>query len=213
MRGIVEFLRHSFGAPGIGGPAKRGEPTKATPTAATCKVEFDAAGKVLSVKAPPPKWASMQEGQNRYYTHKGHSLLEAAEVLKAIDTIPAFAYYTVNTADGPLGRDIQGLFTEAPLKTQDLVLETSGDPSQTVEFLSLKGFGDMMRNQTSVAMLKKQGSYARLVLLMKCGRCGYESPVETQPGAMVRQCYCCGAQNKGQRGNVNVVLDTGVVKI
>ena len=47
---------------------------------------------------------------------------------------------------------------------------------------------------------------------MKCGRCGYESPVETQAGA-IRECYCCGVTNKGQRGNINVFVGSKKVEI
>jgi hypothetical protein len=139
--------------------------------------------------------------------------LLAAEILKKIDVIPQFTYYTVDTPDGALGRDIQGYYTEAPLKTKNLILESRCDKSEAVEYSSLKGFGDMLKNQTSVAMLKKNGEYSRLVLLMKCGHCDYESPVETQPGELVRECYCCGAENKGHRGKVNIFLGAGMVEI
>ena len=115
----------------------------------------------------------------------------------------------MDTPDGSLGRDINGYYTEASIKTENLRLESRCDKSEAVEFLSLKGFGNMEANQTTVALLKKNGKYSRLILLMKCGHCGYESPVETQPGTLVRECYCCGVQNKGQRATITIILGSG----
>jgi len=225
MRGIMEFLRHPFGvvpAQSLGlaanpAPTPAPQPAASVPppglASTKCKVEFDANGKVTKIEVQPDRWAFKQRGQNRYYSQSAHSLLLATEILKKLDSIPELTYYVVDTPDGSLGRDIQGFYTEAALKTENLILETNCDKSPGVEFSGLKGFGDMFKNQTSVALLRKSGGYARLVLMMKCGRCGYESPVETEPGRLVRQCYCCGVENKGNRGKVNVVLDSGVVQI
>jgi len=71
----------------------------------------------------------------------------------------------------------------------------------------------MFKSQTTVATLKKQGQYSRLILLMKCGHCGYESPVETQAGAFTRECYCCGTKNNCSRGAVNVIMGSSMVEI
>ena len=180
---------------------------------ARCKVQFDADGKVLSIEVPQGQWVLDQKGQNRYYTQKAHSLLQAAEILKKIGAIPQFTYYMVDTPDGSLGRDIQGYYTESALKTENLTVESRCGKSEAVEFLSLQGFGDMQKNQTTVAFLRKNGKYSRLVLLMKCGHCGYESPVETQSGSLVRECFCCGVKNKGHRGTVAVFLDPSMVEI
>ena len=181
---------------------------------AKCNVVFDANGKVLSVEVPQDgQWAVRQNGQYRYYRQKANSLLHAAEILKKLNSIPQFTYYSIDTPDGSLGRDINGYYTEAPVKTENLIVETRCGKSETVEFQSLKDFGNMRENLMTVAHLQKSGEYARLVLLMKCGHCGYESPVETQPGALIRECYCCGVRNKGDRGNVNVALGTSMVEI
>jgi hypothetical protein len=178
-----------------------------------CRTEFDASGKVVQVEVPQGQWTLQRKGPNSYYTQSAGSLLEAAEILKKIGTIPQLTYYTVDTPDGALARDVNGYYTEAAIKTKNLAVGSRRGDSGPVEFSSLMGFGDMLANQTSVAQLKQSGEYARLVLLMKCGRCGYESPVETQAGEMVRECYCCGAQNKGHRGKVSMFLGTGPVEI
>ena len=180
---------------------------------ARCKVQFNADGKVLSIEIPQGQWVLKQKGQNKYYTQKAKSLLQAAEILKKIGSIPQLTYYTVDSPDGSLGRDIQGYYTESPLKTENLTVESRCGKSDAIEFLSLQGFGDMQANQTTVALLKKNSEYSRLVLLMKCGHCGYESPVETQSGSLVRECYCCGVKNKGNRGTVTVFLGSSMVEI
>ncbi len=177
------------------------------------KVTFDANGKVVSIEVPPGQWALKQNAQNRYYSQKADSLLQAAEILKKIDAIPELAYYVVDTPDGSLGRDINGFYTEAAIRTKNLTVESRRAKSEAVEVSSLMGFGDVLKNQMSVALLKKAGDYARLVLLMKCGQCGYESPVETQPGSLARECYCCGVENEGDRGNVYVYLGAEKVEI
>jgi hypothetical protein len=66
--------------------------------------------------------------------------------------------------------------------------------------------GNVDANQKSVAYQKSCGEYARLVLLMKCGSCGYESPVETDRGPLERQCYCCGSINTGNRQGITYML-------
>jgi hypothetical protein len=179
-----------------------------------CEVEFDENGRVARVEAPEGQWTQSQSGQSTYLVQEAGSLLRATELLLKLDSIPGLTYYVVDTPDGSLGRDVQGLYTEAPLKTENLVLETEAARSEdTVELESLTGFGEMMAYQTSVAHLKMTGNYARLMLLMECGRCGYKSPVETEPGELVRQCYCCGTVNKGQRGTINVFLGSTGVEI
>lgn len=176
-------------------------------------VEFDNEGKVTNVVMPGGKWDLQQSGNNRYYTQRGRSLLHATELLKAVRSVPGLTYYTVDTPDGALGRDIFGFYTEAPIKTGGLVLETSAPASKTVQAVSLTAFGDAMKSQTAVAQLKQAGRYANFVLLMECGRCGYKSPVETQEGDMERQCYCCGATNACFRASINVFLGSNMVNI
>jgi hypothetical protein len=197
--------------PRVGQPAIAPALAPTTPAPTRCRVEFDANGRVVRIDVPKGRWALKVKGQNNYYEQSASSLLEAAEILKTLDAIPRLTYYTVTTPDGSLGRDCQGFYAEAPLKTKNLTVGARSDRSKAVEFSSLKLAGDPLQNQTSVALLKKKGQYARFVLLMKCGECGYESPVETQAGSLVRQCYCCGTENTGQRGTVSVVLGAGLV--
>jgi hypothetical protein len=178
-----------------------------------CEAKFNANGRVVSIDVPEGRWALKVKGQNKYYEQRASSLLEAAEILRKVDAIPQLTYYTVTTPDGSLGRDSQGYYTEAPIKTTNLIVGSRGDRSRVVEFSSLRGFGDTLKNQTSVALMKKNGQYSRLVLLMKCGKCDYESPVETQAGSLVRECYCCGTENTGHRGEVSVLVGTGMVEI
>jgi len=139
-------------------------------------------------------------------------LLEASELLKKTGSIPGNTYYVVETPDGNLCRDINALYTEAPLKTRNLRVGVRRENAAEVQCLSLTDFGDMMANQRNTAITKTQG-YAKLILLMECGACGYKSPVETEPGAMLRECYCCGATNKTSRGSVTVYLGTNMVEI
>jgi uncharacterized membrane protein YhaH (DUF805 family) len=178
-----------------------------------CKVQFDADGKVVSVEVYQGPWTLKQNGDNKYYSQNANSLLQATEILKKMASIPPLTYYLVDTPDGTLGRDINGYFTEAPLKTKNLKVEFNRGKSGSVELEGLHGFGDVMKNQSSVALLKKNGQYGPLVLLMKCGECGYESPVETKAGDLERQCYCCGTMNHGSRGKINIVMGSGVVEI
>ena len=180
---------------------------------ASSKVEFDANGKVLTIEVPQGQWTREQKGQAGYYTQKANSLLQAAEILKKIDSVPQLTYYVVNTPDGSLGRDLQGYYTEAPIKMKNIIVESGCGKSEAVQFSSLKDFGNKFANQTTVAHLKSVGKYSRLILLMKCGHCGYESPVETQPGSLVRECYCCGAENRGHRGEINIILGSHTVGI
>jgi hypothetical protein len=176
-------------------------------------VEFDADGKVSEIDVPVGEWTVDQRGQNRYCTQSGNSLLHATELLMAVGSVPELTYYTVETADGALSRDTFGFYTEGPIKTSGLTLVSSAPVPDTVESLSLTAYGDAMKSQLSVAQLQRQGQYANFILLMECGRCGYKSPVETQAGAMERECYCCGATNKTSRGTINVYAGSSPVKI
>ena len=182
-------------------------------TADIGNLEFDAEGKVTKVDVPVGEWASEQRGQTRYCTQQGRSLLQATEMLKSVPSVPELTYYTVETPDGALCRDMFGFYTEGPIKTSRLTLHTSEPVSDTVESLSLTAYGDAMKSQLSVAQLKQRGNYANFILLMECGHCGYKSPVETQAGAMERECYCCGATNKTSRGNINVMVGSGTAEI
>jgi hypothetical protein len=196
--GLFDFLKA-----GAGQPATRG-----------FAVEFDEDGRVSNITAPEQGgWIARQSGSNKYLNRSAGSLMEATEILRRIESIPGLTYYTVDTPDGRLGRDMSGYYTEAPLKTKGLKVPSRRPTPGPVELASLTGFGDTYQNGMSIVALMRSGEYARLVLLMECGRCGYQSPVETQEGPLVRECYCCGAQNSGGRGAVNVVLSDGIVEI
>ena len=181
-------------------------------SASRCKVTYSSDGKVSSIEVPQGQWRKEQKGPSTYYTQEGDSLLEAAELLKKIGSIPGNTYYVVETPDGNLCRDMNALYTEAPLKTRNLRVGLRRDNPDKVQCLSLTDFGNMMANQRNTAITKTQG-YAKLILLIECGACGYKSPVETEPGAMLRECYCCGATNKTSRGSVTVYLGTNMVEI
>ena len=176
-------------------------------------IEFDANGKVARVDMPGGRWEKKQSGQTRYCTQRGRSLLHATEVLKGVASIPGQTYYAVDTPDGTLGRDMFGFYTEAPIKTSGLRLETSASVPGPADSVSLTAFGDPMKSQTAVAHLKSAGEYAAFVLLLECGHCGYKSPVETEAGDFARQCYACGAKNKSQRGAINVFVGSEMVQI
>jgi len=191
--------------------SKKIKPTN--PKEARCNVTFDTNGQVVNIEIPHGHWTVKQKGQNKYYTQKANSLLEASEILKKTDNIPQLNYYVVDTPNGSLCRDINGYYTEASIKTKNLIVESRSEKSETVDFSSLMGFGDMQANQKIVAHLKKTGQYSNLVLLMKCGNCGYQSPIETQPGTLIRECYCCGVENKGHRGTITMFIGSGKVEI
>ena len=162
---------------------------------------------------PQSAWSLQTNGGAKYYTQKADSLYRASEILKKLDDIPPQTYYLVDTADGTLGRDINGFFTEAAIKTKSLNVSAPSGQADTVQAQSLLGFGDMIKNQTSVAHLKMTGEYAKLILMMKCGQCGYESPIETVAGDMERQCYACGANNKAHRGRISVHTERGAIEV
>ena len=194
----------------------RGGPLKASggpPSSASGTVEFDADGKVAKVDMPGDTWDLKQSGQTRYYTQRGRSLLQATEILMTVASVPGFTYYTVETPDGALGRDMSGFYTEAPIKTSGLELETPAPLPDRVESVSLTAFGDPMKSQSAVAQLRQAGQYASFVLLMECGHCGYKSPVETQAGDMERQCYCCGATNSSFRGTIDVITGSKMIEV
>ncbi|MEW6242431.1 MAG: hypothetical protein AB1564_16640 [Chloroflexota bacterium] len=158
-------------------------------------------------------WNFHQSGNHRYYSQAAGNLYQAAETLKAIPDIPGLTYYVVDTPDGTLGRDMNGFYTEAPIKTRDIAAEASQEKSDAVECSSLTEFGNMFQNQVAVAQIIRMGQYARLVLLMKCGNCNYESPVETQAGPFTRECYYCGVENQCHRASINVVSESGAIEI
>ncbi len=170
---------------------------------------------IVAADLADSKWSLSSSGPNKYYSTKLNSLLEANEALKRLEAIPALTYYLADTPDGTLGRDIEGYFTEAPVKTKGLYTKNRayGKAGEAVESESLKGFGDIFKVQQMVAHQKVSGQYAKLVLMMKCGHCGYESPVETEAGDLERECYFCGTNNKAHRGSVNVFIGGGVVEI
>jgi hypothetical protein len=181
-------------------------------SASRSKVTYSSDGKVSSIQVQQGQWQREQKGPSTYYTQKCDCLLEAAELLQKIGSIPGNTYYVAETPDGNLCRDMNAFYTEAPLKTRKLHVGLRRDNAGKVQCLSLTDFGDMMANQRNTAITKTQG-YAKLILLMECGACGYKSPVETEPGDMLRECYCCGATNKTSRGSVTVFLGTNMVEI
>jgi hypothetical protein len=176
-------------------------------------IKFDANGKVIKVNMRGSRWEEKRSGQNRYFTQRGRSLLHATEILKAVPSIPEQTYYVVETPDGTLGRDKIGFYTEAPIKTTVLRLETTAPVPTWVESVSLTAFGDAMTSKTFVAHLKSAGRYGAFILLLECGHCGYKSPVETKAGDFERQCYACGATNKSFRATIHINAGSRVVQI
>jgi len=164
-------------------------------------------------KIKPASWSFQTNYGSNYYSQNAGSLLDAADILKQLTSIPAQTYYLVDTPDGTLGRDINGFFTEAPIKTANLKIDKHCGKTESVQAKSLMGFGNMVNNQNSVAQLKARGQYAKLILMMKCGKCGYESPIETVAGEMERQCYSCGTNNKTCRGTISVYTENGAVEV
>ena len=158
-------------------------------------------------------WSIQTNGESSYYSQNAGSLLDASEILKQLTSIPPQTYYLVDTPDGTLGRDINGFFTEASIKTAHLKIDNPCGETGSVQAQSLMGFGNMVNNQNSVAQLKARGQYAKLILMMKCGKCGYESPIETVAGEMERQCYSCGINNKTCRGTISVYMASGTVDV
>jgi hypothetical protein len=158
-------------------------------------------------------WSVRDSGGSRYYSLKAESLYAAAEILKSLNNILPQTYYLVDTDDGTLGRDMNGFFTESPVKTKSLKVPNASGSTGMVVPQSLTIFGEMQKNQSSVAHIRISGQYAKLVLLMKCGQCGYESPVETDAGDLERQCYNCGTTNKTTRAAITVHTPYGAVEI
>jgi len=190
------------------------EPKKAVQkTKGPVSVQYGADGKLQSIDVKQNAWASRINGNNKYFTQNAGSLLAASEILKKIANIPQLTYYQIDTPDGTLGRDINGFYTTALLKTAGLKTDFSLKKNEIVASQSLLDFGNMMMNQSTVAMLKQTGQYAKLILMMKCGQCNYESPVETEAGDFTRQCYCCGTANKNNRMAIKVFMQKGLVEL
>jgi hypothetical protein len=180
------------------------------PAVAISPVQFDDDGHVRRITFPDTgSWSVEHKGQYTYYVKNAGTLLEATEFLRAVANIPGLTYYTVETPDGSLGRDMNGFYTDGPLKTSGLRLATSAPVPAPTGFEGLTDPGNAIANQSVVANLKQQGQYAKFILQMECGRCGYKSPVETEGGDLTRQCYACGAENTGMRGTINVFVGNG----
>jgi hypothetical protein len=177
-----------------------------------CKKTIEA---IVKDDITPSQWSMSGDPQSKYYTKKADSLIIASEILKELSAVPPMSYYLVDTPNGTLGRDIVGFFTESQVKTRGIQsnYRCYGKSLESVEAKSLINYGDMVKTQSSVAALKAHGQYAKLILMMKCGHCGYESPIETEEGNMERECYFCGTNNKTQRGAVTVFTMQGEVKI
>jgi uncharacterized membrane protein YhaH (DUF805 family) len=158
-------------------------------------------------------WQEQKSNGTVYFSCKAETLYRATEILRDIPPIARNIYYVVDTPDGSLGRDIFGFYTEKPLKSSGIAVVKPNDKVATVDALSLTAFGDAMKNQSSVAMLKSTGQYANFVLQMECGHCGYKSPVETVEGQFDRQCYSCGTINHTTRGKIIVGTQRGLVEI
>jgi hypothetical protein len=162
-------------------------------------------------------WREQRSNGATYRSYQAPTLYWATEILRHIPTVPQNTYYVVDTPDGSLGRDIFGFYTEAPIKTSGIRLESDPGTTAQVSALSLTAFGDTigdaMKSQASVAALKAAGQYASFVLQLECGDCLYKSPVETEEGFFKRQCYACGAPNEVQRGQILVMTHSGQVAI
>jgi len=172
--------------------------------------------KIKAIKAavvPFVKWNTQYSGSATYHSCNAQTLLRATEILRDINSISQNVYYVVDTPDGSLGRDRFGFFTEAPIKSNGICLEPDSDKAATVDALSLTVFGDAVKSQSSVAILKSQGQYASFMLEMECGHCGYKSPVETKEGDFERQCYSCGTVNRTRRGKITVMTPFGIAEI
>lgn len=98
--GIFDFIKKENGSPAMQSSA----------------IEFAADGKVIRVDLPGGKRVENRSGQDCYLTQRGRSLLQAAEILKRVTSIPGQTYYLVETTDGNLGRDFFGFYAEAPLR-------------------------------------------------------------------------------------------------
>jgi hypothetical protein len=159
------------------------------------------------------EWEIFRRGSSTYYSQTVVNLFQASDLLKQLPDIPGLTYYIVETPDGNLGRDMNGYFTEGPLKTMGLAADKLEPRTGPVDCQSLLGFGNMQQNQMAVVQIRRAGSYAKLVLLMKCGSCGYESPVETEAGAFSRECYQCGVENNCQRMRISIILGDQAVDI
>ena len=168
---------------------------------------------VGETKSKPTSWSLRTNGESRYYSQNAGSLYAASEILKNLGSIPPHTYYLVDTPDGTLGRDSYDFFTESPVKTQNLKIENPRRETGSVQPKSLMSYGNMSKNQWGVAYQKMSGQYAKLVLIMKCGKCGYESPVETEAGDIERECYYCGIKNKTHRARISVYTERGTVEV
>jgi hypothetical protein len=178
----------------------------AAPPASDVHITFDKAGKVSMVDVPQGRWTTTTKGDATFHAQRGPTLLYAAETLKKLGDIPGLTYYVVETLDGSLGRDVFGFYTETPIKAFGLAPGSTVGVDTSVEMGRLSASGDQMKQASTIANIRSVGKYACLVLMMECGRCGYESPVETEPGPLSRQCYCCGASNTGSRGSITVMV-------
>ncbi|MDR1688761.1 MAG: hypothetical protein LBS21_09165 [Clostridiales bacterium] len=169
---------------------------------------------IITADLPAFNWTMSGNANARYYSAKAPSLCFAGEILSQLTNVPPMTYYMVDTPDGTLGRDIVGFFTEAPIKTKGLSTKyrTYG-LTGAVSAESLMGYGDFVKMHSIAAATKMNGQYTKLVMMMKCGHCGYESPVETQAGDMERECYFCGTNNKTTRGGVSVFTAKGLVEL
>ena len=105
------------------------------------------------------------------------------------------------------------ILTSAAFAKANRLSTSASAGTGTVEIGGLHGPGDSILNATAVAQLRKLGEYASLILLMKCGNCGYESPVETNAGSLTRECYACGAKNTGHRAAIQLFFDGKFVQI
>jgi uncharacterized membrane protein YhaH (DUF805 family) len=193
--------------------AARTQPPAPEAEAVRNRATFDDNGRFVEATLPAVSWNRKFSGDATYFSCQAPTLFQATEILRDLSSIRPNTYYVVDTPDGSLGRDLHGFYTEARIKSHGILPETHDNRIKLASALSLTAFGNVVQNQSSVALLKSVGQYASFILQMECGHCGYSSPVETIEGDFERQCYACGTVNKTQRGQIQVYTPQGIVAI
>lgn len=149
------------------------------------------------------------------YRQEVKTLMHASVLLSRIEYIPPGTWYLAQTPDGVIGRDINGFFVNPFIRTGSLHL-ACGRQKMSRPVYEEDGFSCCANKEDKfrlTALLKEFGYDECLTLLMKCGRCGYESPVHTRAGSFKRECYCCGAKNNVRRDPIKVETGSTTVEI